>query len=543
MSNAVPMTARPGAAGVAAPVGANGPDGAANGADAGGAAAETAAAAAALEYAGEEVPAPPASGDGASLRGRAVRGSLWTLGGHVAGQFLRFGGNLVLAWLLNPKLFGVMALVNIFVQGLGMFSDVGIGPAIIQNKRGDQPAFLNTAWTIQVVRGFVLWLAACLIAWPIARLYGIPELFWLIPVSALTAVLQGFNSTKLFTLNRHLELGRITLVEIAARAVSLGVMVAWAWSTRHNPTVWPLVAGSITSVAVTLLLSHAALPGVPNRLYWDPSAARELFRFGRWIFVSTVLTFLATQADRLIFGKMIPLEVLGVYSIAALMAAMPTAAILKVGSSVMFAAYSRAREAHDSFAPFFERARLPLLAVGGVAVTCMIAVGPAAVDLLYDRRYLGAGWILQLLAVAAWLQILQVTGGSALLALGATRWVAAGNVAKLSGMVLLIPLGYRIYGLPGAIGGIIASDLLKYAVSAFAVRRQGLRVGSIDLLLSLLVAAAAALGAGAAWVAAREVPGGGAAAALAAVGAGVFVGCGAWVPVGWRLLPALRRKG
>jgi O-antigen/teichoic acid export membrane protein len=88
------------------------------------------------------------------------------------GQALRLGSNIVLAWLLFPEAFGLMLLVNVFMQGLQMFSDIGIGPSIIQNKRGNDPDFLNTAWTIQAIRGFVLWFIACVLAWPIAWIFA-----------------------------------------------------------------------------------------------------------------------------------------------------------------------------------------------------------------------------------------------------------------------------------------------------------------------------------------------------------------------------------
>src|SRR5204863_421086 len=81
---------------------------------------------------------------------------LWSATEYLAGFILRLGSNLILARLLVPEMFGLMALVNTFMMGLQMFSDVGIGPSIIQNRRGDDPAFLNTAWTIQVMRGMAL---------------------------------------------------------------------------------------------------------------------------------------------------------------------------------------------------------------------------------------------------------------------------------------------------------------------------------------------------------------------------------------------------
>ena len=102
---------------------------------------------------------PPA----ASARHNAV----WTVAGFGAMQVIRFGSTLILSRLLFPDIFGLMALVNVFLQGLQMFTDVGIGPSIIQNKRGDEPDFRDTAWTILVLRGLLLWFCSVLIAIPV----------------------------------------------------------------------------------------------------------------------------------------------------------------------------------------------------------------------------------------------------------------------------------------------------------------------------------------------------------------------------------------
>src|SRR5690606_37481258 len=102
------------------------------------------------------------------LRRLALRGAVWTTLGEVVGQALRLVGNVVLAWLLGRAAFGVMTYVNIAKRGLEMFSDLGLAPNIIQSKRGLDPRFLNTAWTIQVLRGLVLWVVSCLIALPMA---------------------------------------------------------------------------------------------------------------------------------------------------------------------------------------------------------------------------------------------------------------------------------------------------------------------------------------------------------------------------------------
>lgn len=112
---------------------------------------------------------------------------------------------------------------------------MGIQQAFIQNPRGDERAFLNTAWTIRAARGVVLWLIAMLIAYPMALVYGQSELFGLLCVGCLPSLVLGFQSTETYTLRRRIELGWITLLEVLTRIVNVVVMIAWA---SQSATVW-----------------------------------------------------------------------------------------------------------------------------------------------------------------------------------------------------------------------------------------------------------------------------------------------------------------
>ncbi|WP_341199011.1 oligosaccharide flippase family protein [Lentibacter algarum] len=145
---------------------------------------------------------------GEALVARILRGAGLTVFGFGWSQAMRLLSNLVLTRLLFPEAFGLMALITVFLMGLNMFSDVGVAPAILQSKRGDERDFLDTAWTIQVARGVLLWLTACALAWPISLFYGVPDLLYMLPVAALTLVIAGFNPTRYHEANRHLRMGR-----------------------------------------------------------------------------------------------------------------------------------------------------------------------------------------------------------------------------------------------------------------------------------------------------------------------------------------------
>jgi O-antigen/teichoic acid export membrane protein len=420
-----------------------------------------------------------------SLRTRALRGSFWTIANYGASNLFRLGSNLVLTRLLFPQVFGLMTLMNVFFQGIHMFSDVGIAPSIIQSPLGEDPAFLNTAWTIQVFRGFMLWFASCVLAYPFAKLYSQPGFELMIPVAGFAAVIDGFTSTKYYSVIRHLNLGMQTILDLGAQVLCIIIMIIWA---HYSATVWALIAGSLISSAIKCAFTHFAFSGVRNRLFWDRECSRALFKFGRWIFASTILTFLAGQMDRMVLGKAVPMAMLGVYSVAQNMAGMPTQAILRIAGPITFSLYSRLNDTRDRLTEVFNRVRVPLLTCGGWAVSCVIVVGPLIIHTLYDKRYVDAGWILQFLAVGAWFEILETTNGSALMGMGMPRWLAAGHLGKLIGMAIFVPIGFHFHGFAGALAGLVASEACRYAVSVTIVVYKGLGVLWRDLFLCLCVA-------------------------------------------------------
>jgi O-antigen/teichoic acid export membrane protein len=426
-----------------------------------------------------------------ALGSRVVRGSIWTMGGYGGSQLIRLGSNLVLTRLLFPEAFGLMAVVNAVLTGLAMFSDMGLNASIVQSKHGDDPTYLDTAWTLQILRGIGLFVLASAAAIPMAGFYEQPQLAQLLPAAALSVLLVGFNSTSLARMQRHLALREFVMLELAAQALGVLAMLGWAFV---QPTVWVLVAGALVSSAVKMIGSHYVGEARRHRLAWDREAAGALFSFGKWIFLSTILGFLVGQADRLIFGKLVSLRELGIYSIAALLSMLPTLLINRLGNSVVFPAFSRSLDGGSNFASVYARTKRPLLAMGGALVVVLLGAGDSLVETLYDERYAEAGLFLQILAIGSWFRVLEVPPGSALLAWGKPRWLATANGCKLAGLLVLMPLGFEAAGFVGAIAGFVAAELLRYAVVAGAAIANGSRGLGSDLASSAGLALAATAG-------------------------------------------------
>lgn len=406
---------------------------------------------------------------GEQLRARALRGTAFAIVSMSGSHMLRLASNLILTRLLFPEAFGLMALVNVFMTGLQMFSDIGVNTAIIQHRRGDDPLFLNTAWTLQILRGVFLWLCACLLAFPVAAFYDEPMLAQILPVAGLGAVISGFSSTKIATVNRALHLGRLTAIELSSKLVNVILMVLLAWMLQ---SVWALVLGALFGQLLRSVLSHWALPGHPNRLGWEWVAFHDMFGFGKFIFLSTVAGFLVNQGDRAVLGAYVPLDILGIYTIGYLLGSLPMFLGRTVSAKVIMPLY-RARPPTKSAANRARMLRARRLVVFGALLFSMALAhgGIALVDLLYDPRYAIAGPILVLFCLASVPLLASIGYTSALLAHGDSKRSFYDAIVLAATQTTLLVTGVHFVGLPGAVMATGLAMLLTYPLRARYARR------------------------------------------------------------------------
>lgn len=426
------------------------------------------------------------------MRARVIRGSAIGVFGKLAEQGLRLGGNLIVTRLLFPDAFGIMALVNSLVMGLEMLSDLGVRVSVISHPRGDEREFLDTAWTISVLRGAAIALLAALFAWPFALAYDEPALTTLIPVTALSGLLNGLSSTKLAVLNRHLRLGMITTLGLGSQVVALAAMIAFAWLTR---SIWALVVGSVVMALTNMLSSHLLIPGPFNRPRWDREAARDILSFGKWIFASTLMMFLAMRLDIFLLGALVPMDQLGVYSIAGVLSSLPTLVGGHIHSSVLLPALAAAnRQDRATMEATYHRARGVLVPTGAFVCLSMALTAPAFFHFLYDERYRAAGWIAPLLMIGVWFFYLQEASARAVQAMGEARILVAANAIKLLVLGAGAVAGYQLAELPGFILGSALGSLGGQLTIERHMRKQGIGSSTLDLVYSIGAIGTGALG-------------------------------------------------
>lgn len=426
---------------------------------------------------------------------KVATASSWVIVGHFISQLIRLGGNLVLTRLLVPEMFGVMALVSVLITGVTMLSDIGLGQSIIQNKRGSEPDFLNTAWTLQIIRGFLLWLIICFFAGVLwvgnhwgylshAQAYAHPLLPWLIITAGFAAVVSGFNSTKVFQAKRELALGKIEMIHIIVQLISLLTIITLAY---HYKTIWSIVAGSIVGSVINMFFSHKYLPGIKNKIHWDKSAVHELFHFGKWIFLSTAVGFIANQGDRLILGGLLTPEMLGIYSIAFMLANLPSSIVSQLSHKVLFPNFSKInRDTPKQLKASLSKSKrwlsLLVMPITGVIMSWSQFI----IDFMYDDRYSEAGWMMELLLLRVATACLLIPNALVLMAKGLPKYGTFSAMIKAIFIFIALPLASN-YGTKEMILVIGLSGLINIPILWWALIKNKLFSLKIEVFSILLL--------------------------------------------------------
>jgi O-antigen/teichoic acid export membrane protein len=418
-----------------------------------------------------------------SLVAKARTGTIWTIIAYACAQTVRLGSSILLSRLFMPQYFGLMALLNTLMIGLTLFSDVGLLPSVIRSEKGDDPRYLNTVWTVQVFRGIGLWIVCAALSWPFAKFYNDPRLLALAPVTGLSLILIGFTSTSVLTFGKHMEVRKNALLELFVQVVQLVVTVLVAVA---NPSIWALVVGRLAADAARLVVSHFLIPGYRNRFAWDKETVRELLSFGKWIFASTALAFLASQSDRLVLGKLVSMTTLGLYGIGFALADIPRQVIMAFRGYVGLPFVSGfSRLPRFEFRAVVLRYRRLVLLVSAV----LLALGVNFSDLflihVYDKRYHAAAWIVPILALGLWHTILYSTSSPCLTMLGKVSYNVYGYILTAAVLLLAVPATFHIWGLIGAVWIISFSDFPVYLCNLIGLWREQLSTFKQDLELTL----------------------------------------------------------
>jgi lipopolysaccharide exporter len=408
-----------------------------------------------------------------------LRGDLFaTTFSFGAQTLIRLGSSLILTRVLRPEAYGIMTIVMSVVFIVGMLSDVGMSVCIVRDPHGDEPRFLNTAWTIRLVRAVINGVLTLLLAGLIARAYGVPALAMPLRVLALWFIIDGFESTAFPLAIRRKNARIVVYSELVATLVSTVFSVIYCYITRDY---WGMVYGALLNRLVWVVLSHRYYRELTPRLQYDRDAAREIFKYTRFVMPSSALSLALSQYDKIVFLRLFDLRLLGIYGLAANIAGSVEGLITKASQNVLYP-----RAAHDfrtdpsTFAEKYYRGNVKFFMA---LLTIPSVFGGAAVlivTLLYDPRFALAGPVLQALMLRAVLLALATGAEDMLVAAGEPRVILVGNLLRAVCLPLASLAGYALWGFMGFTYGIALSGLPPFVYYLWLQRRKGLLLGRYE---------------------------------------------------------------
>jgi len=285
-----------------------------------------------------------------------------------------------------------------------------------------------------------------------------------IAVLAFNPLISGFKSTKVALANRNLSLGKLSLIELMSQLISIITMLILA---SIYESIWALVIGALLASLLSTIFGHIFLPGKRDSLGWEKESFYEIFTFGKWILISSIITALLYQGDKLIFGNYLSAEILGIYSIALLLSSAAKDVLLKLNSKVFFPKMSSIhRENSNNIADIYYSIRKKTDAISFVVAGLLFVSGPIVVNILFDSRYQYAGELLSILG----LQLLftsTIVSGALYLSIGKPKFLTINVFFETLFKLLLIYILFELGGLEFAIYGCAFFGLLVLPIDFY----------------------------------------------------------------------------
>ena len=381
---------------------------------------------------------------------------------------------VILARLLLPADFGLVALANAMVASIAIFGEFGFELALIQNQKAER-SYYDTAWTLGLLRGVTAAVVIALIAEPLAIFFEDPRLGSLILVLAFVPFLEGLYNIGTVAFRKDLRLHKEFIFRIVPRTAGVITTIIFAFAWRNY---WALVIGILAGTAMRVVMSYLMHSYRPRM---SITAWRNIMHFSKWMLVTSVTTFIKGKAGTFIIAKFLDTTSLGIYSMASQIASLASAELIAPVKQALYPGYTKL--AHD--VAMLKKAFLDAYAIL-VVLALPIALGTGLTADLFVPILLGPNWD----AAIPLIEVLAISGGLASLSSHVQPVYLAlnrphlGAYAMMGRIVIYLPalaFGLIYYGVMGAAIVSALGQVFVLIGSMYLMHRM-LRVSLLDLV-------------------------------------------------------------
>jgi lipopolysaccharide exporter len=396
--------------------------------------------------------------------GRKVAvGALWMVGLRLLERAIGFVSTLILARLLVPADFGLVAMamtVYAFVEVAGNF---GFDLALLRDKDASREAY-DSAWTLYVMYGVFAFLLLLALAWPAAQFHGDPRLVPVMAVLGLIALVQGFDNIGTVHFRKEFRFDAEFKLMLYRKLVAFAVTVSLAVAFRNY---WALIGGMVAQRATGTVLSYTMHPYRPR---FNLTHARALFGFSRWLVLARLMECLKNRGPDFMIGRHLDLAALGLHRLSLELATLATSELMLPILRAVFPGYAAVAHDRQALASSFLRVQGSIVLVTLPVGLCFVLMPDLVVRALLGTNWLGATPLVMIFGLSGCLSMFQLTSLAIFEVLGQPQrsmWL------RLTENVLLLPsVAIALWSDAGLIGAAwcwVGVQILLVPLSAWLI--------------------------------------------------------------------------
>ncbi|MDO9640849.1 MAG: oligosaccharide flippase family protein [Pseudotabrizicola sp.] len=364
-----------------------------------------------------------------------LRTALLILSGNAAASLLLLARNLIVARMIPVADYGIAATFALAMAVVEMASAFGLQQQIVQSKDGDDPRFQAALQGFQLLRGVASGVVLFLLAGPLARFMGIPEVIWAYQVLAVVPVLNALVHFDIHRMNRQMQFGPLLMTGAMPAVVALALV--WplsVWFGDWRVMLWSILAQSGISVLTSHLMAER-----PYRLAWDKTIVAGSLRFGWPLLVNAVLMFAVFQGDKLIVGRVMGMEALAIFAMGVTLTLTPTLVLAKSAQNIFLPKLSQLAE-NPAFSMTAQQTMQTVSLAALLFTLATLLIGGPVVTLLLGTKYATLLPLLIWFAVTQALRVMKAGPAIVALALGHTTNPMVANIVR----VITLPLAWLL---------------------------------------------------------------------------------------------------
>ena len=421
------------------------------------------------------------------LKQKAAAGMVWTALQKYSTMFITFISGIILARLLTPYDYGCIGMLSIFMVLAEAFIDGGFGSALIQKKRPTQEDY-STIFFWNIGMSFVMYAALYFSAPAISRFYNIPILCDVLRVQGLVLFIYAFNIIQRNQLQKKLNFKVLSIVTITTSLISLTVTIIMAYKGFG---VWALVAQNLITAAIPALVFWFFIKWRPS---WTFSWAsfKELFSFGFYMFLTSLLNQFGQQIQGLLIGKVYNPSTMGYYSKAHSTEKLASTSIGSVMNQVTYPLYAEAQDDKKQLANMIKRITMTLSYITWPLMFILLLCAKPLFVLLYSDRWLPSVPYFQVLCISGLAYCLQSVNNQSIAAIGKSHVMFIWTIVKRAVGISCIVGGLALFGMKGLLAGVVFGTWFAYFVNISLVSKY-LGYNWTNQLLNIMPVAVASI--------------------------------------------------